>query len=135
MVGVGVEMVAHSLGLWHYSSAEGSYGPPLMYPLIVLIWAGYALIGWRVMRRFGRRGLVVFLSAVMVLGALRDYFIADKAMGFITLSPGIVSILVDCVCWAGLTGLALGVMRRVAGPAPSDRLSRRRWRSPKHVQT
>jgi hypothetical protein len=127
IAGVGVEVLAHSLRLWHYSSVEKSYGPPLMYPVIVLMWAGYSLIGWRVMRRFARRGLVVFLSAVTVLGTLRDYLIADKMMGFITLSPGIVSILVDCVCWAGLTALALGVMRLVAGPASSDRLARRRW--------
>ncbi|HKA17765.1 MAG TPA: hypothetical protein VKN18_05555 [Blastocatellia bacterium] len=134
IVGVGVEVLAHSVGLWHYSSVERSYGPRLMYPVIVLMWAGYSLVGWRVMRRFARRGLMVFLVAVTVLGTLRDYLIADKAMGFITLSPGIATILVDGVCWAGLTALALVVMRLIAGPASSDRLSSRRWRSPKHVQ-
>jgi len=62
-----------------------------------------------------------------VLGTFRDYFVADKALGFITLSPGIGTILADGVCWSGLTALAMGVMRLVAGPATSDRLLRRRW--------
>jgi len=52
---------------------------------------------------------VVFLSAVTVLGTFRDYFVADKALGIITLSPGIGTILADGVCWAGLTALALGL--------------------------
>ena len=127
VVGAGVEILARTVGLWHYPSVEQPYGPLLMYPVLILMWAGYSLIGWRVMRRFGRRGLVVFLAAVMVLGTFRDYFVADKALGFITLSPGIGTILADGVCWSGLTALAMGVMRLVAGPATSDRLLRRRW--------
>jgi len=125
VVGVGVEVLFQTLGFWHYPSAEQPYGPLLMYPVIVLMWAGYSLIGWRVMRRFGWRGQVMFLAAVTVLGTLRDYLVAGQALGFITLAPGIATVLVDAVCWAGLTALAQGVMRLVAGPAAADRLARR----------
>jgi hypothetical protein len=126
VVGVGVEVLFQTLGFWHYPSADQPYGPLLMYPVIVLMWAGYSLIGWRVMRRFGWRGQAVFLAAVTVLGTLRDYFVAERAMGFITIAPGIATVLVDAACWAGLTAFAQVVMRMVAGPAAADRLARRR---------
>jgi hypothetical protein len=127
VVGVGVEILFQTLGFWHYPSAEQPYGPLLMYPVVALMWAGYSLIGWRVMRRFGWRGQVVFLAAVTVLGTFRDYLVAGQALGMIALAPGVATVLVDAVCWAGLTGLAQGVMRLVAGPAAADRLARRPW--------
>jgi hypothetical protein len=86
-----------------------------MYPLLVLIWAVLALIGWRVVRRFGWRGEVVFLTVVTLQGTLRDYFEAGQALGMIALTPGLTTVLVDIVCWAGLTALAGG---DVAGRRP-----------------
>src|SRR5262245_57783855 len=64
VVGVGVEVLFQTLGFWSYPSSEHRYGPVLMYPLIVLMWAGYSLIGWRALRRFGLRGEVVFLAVL-----------------------------------------------------------------------
>src|SRR5438067_13900856 len=66
VVGVGVECLAHTLGWWRYPSVNTPYGPPLMYPIVVLVWATLSLIGWRVVRRFGWRGELVFLAAVTV---------------------------------------------------------------------
>jgi hypothetical protein len=123
VVGFGVELVCQALGLWHYPSDDTGRGPLLMYPLVVLIWAVLALIGWRVVRRFGWRGEVVFLAFVTLQGTLRDYFEAGQALGFIALAPGLTTVLVDIVCWAGLTALAQGVMRLVAGPPAADRLA------------
>lgn len=125
VVGVGVEALAHTMGWWQYPSVETSYGPLLMYPVIILAWAIYSLIGWRVMRRFGWRGQVVFLAAVTLQGILRDYVEVGQVLGFIVLAPGIATVLVDAVCWAGLTAIAQEVMRLVAGPAAADRLARR----------
>src|SRR4029450_11735909 len=62
VVGVGVEILAHTLGWWRYPSVETPYGPPLIYPVVVLMFAVIALIGWRVMRRFGWSGQMVFLA-------------------------------------------------------------------------
>ena len=109
VVGVGVEVLFQTLGFWHYPSAEQPYGPLLMYPVIILMWAGYSLIGWRVMRRFAWRGEVIFLAVVIVLGTLRDYLVAEKAFGFIALRPGFATVVVDAGCWAGLTALAQSV--------------------------
>jgi hypothetical protein len=125
VVGVGVELLCQSLGFWRYPSTDARYGPPLRYPLLVLVFAILALIGWRVSRRFGWRGQAFFLAVVTVVGTLRDYLVAGEALGAIALAPGFVTVLVDAVCWAGLTALAQAVMRLVAGPARGDRLARR----------
>jgi hypothetical protein len=129
VAGVGIEILFETLGFWHYPSAEQPYGPVLMYPVVVLMWAVLSLLGWRVMRRFDWRGETVFLSAVTVIGAFRDYLIAGQALGFIVLAPGVLTVLVDAACWVGTTALAHGVMRLIAGPAAGDRLARRPWES------
>ena len=128
-VGVGIEIVCQSLGFWHYPSTAHRTGPLAMYPVIVLMWAIYSLIGWRFMRRFRWRGWAMFLAAVTVAGTLRDYFVAGQAFGVIGLAPGFTTVLVDAVCWAGLTAFAQGVMRLSAGPAASDPLARWPWES------
>ena len=124
-VGFGVELACQALGLWHYPSDDTGRGPLLMYPALALLWATLALIGWRVMRRYGWRGEVAFLAAVALLGTLRDYFVAGQALGMISLAPGVTTVLVELVCWAGQTALAQAVMWPVAGPAGADRLARR----------
>jgi hypothetical protein len=116
VVGVGVEVLFQTLGFWHYPSVDQRYGPVLMYPLIVLMWANYSLIGWRVMRRFGWRGETVFLAVMAVFGTLRDFVVAWQMPDVVVLSPGIATVLVDSVLWSGLTALAQGIMRLVADP-------------------
>src|SRR6516162_4095702 len=127
-VGYGVELACQALGLWYYPSDDTGRGPLLMYPSLAFLWATLALIGWRVVRRFGWRGEVVFLAAVALLGTLRDYFVA-QALGGIVLAPGVTTVLVEIVCWAGQTALTQALMWLVAGPATADRLARRRWES------
>src|SRR5262245_54602499 len=53
VVGVGIEYLAHARGWWHYPFSDTTYGPPLIYPVVVLLFAAVALVGWRVTRRFG----------------------------------------------------------------------------------
>ena len=128
-VGYGVELACQALGLWYYPSDDTGRGPLLMYPSLAFLWAMLALIGWRVVRRFGWRGEVVFLAAVALLGTLRDYFAAGQALGVIVLAPGVTTVLVEIVYWAGQTALTQALMWLVAGPAAADRLARRRWES------
>jgi len=125
VVGVGIEVSAHTLGWWRYPSVETPYGPPLIYPTLVLQFAAIALVGWRVTRRFGWRGQVVFLGALAIIGTLRDYHWAARSPELIVFAPGIGTALVDAACWAGLAGLAQYVMRWVAGPARGDPFARR----------
>ena len=124
IVGFGVEFVGQALGFWRYPSDESGRGPLLLYPLGILVFAVLSLIGWRVMRWFGWRGELVFLAVVAVQGTLRDYFETGQALGVIEMAPGLATVLVDIVCWVGLTALAQAVMRLVAGPAMADPLAR-----------
>src|SRR5215469_16345204 len=68
------DLVAFRLGLWHYASTHPSYAPPWFY---VTAGIGYgavvSLIGWRIDRRFGRRGVLVFLACIAAFGLLRDF--------------------------------------------------------------
>jgi hypothetical protein len=125
LVGVGVETSAHTMAWWHYPSIETPYGPPLMYPAAVFIFAVLALTGWRVTRRFGWRGQTTFLVALAIVGPLRDYGWASRSPDLIVFAPGIGPVLVDAACWAGLVGLGQAVMRLVAGPVRGDPLARR----------
>jgi len=127
VVGVGVEVLFQTLGFWHYPSVDQRYGPVLMYPIIVLLFAGYSLIGWRIMRRFGWRGEAVFLAVVAVFGTIRDFVIAWQMPDVIVVAPGIAPVLIDLVLWPGLTALAQGTMRMAAGSAAADQLAHRRW--------
>jgi hypothetical protein len=131
IVGVGVECLAHAVGWWRYPSVETPYGPPLMYPFVVLLFAALALIGWRVTRRFGWRGQAAFLCVVAILGTVRDYRVAAWLPEFIVFAPGIGTALVDATLWAGLLALAQAVMRLVAGPVRGDALARQ----PRSTQT
>ena len=124
LVGVGVECLAHAQGWWRYPSVETPYGPPLMYPAVVLLFAALALIGWRITRRFGWRGQAAFLGAVTIFGTLRDYRVAALLPEFFVLAPGMGTALVDAACWAGVLALAQTVMRLVAGPVRGDPLAR-----------
>jgi small multidrug resistance pump len=125
-VGYGVELACQALGLWYFPSDDTGRGPLLMYPALAILWATLALIGWRVVRRFGWRGEAVFLASVALLGTLRDYFVAEP-LGAIVLAPGVTTVLVDIVYWAGQTALTQGLMWLVAGSAAADRLARRPW--------
>src|SRR5262249_59135451 len=91
-----------------------------MYPLLIVAFALLALIGWRVARRFGARGLSVFLGILAVVGTLRDYLIAGGLMGLVVYAPGVALAILDASLWAGLTGLAIAVIRVGSGPARDD---------------
>lgn len=119
---VGVDALARERGWWHYSNVSTPYGLPLMYVAAALWYGvGVALIGWRLTRRFGWRGLVGLVGAAAILGPVRDYAWAALT-GVIAFAPGIAPALVDAACWACGIALVQGIMRLVAGPARSDRL-------------
>jgi hypothetical protein len=124
LVGVGIEWLAHTRGWWKYPFVATPYGPPLMYPVVIFLFATLALVGWRVTRRFGWRGQVAFLGVVTFLGTVRDYRIAAWWPEFIVFAPGIGVVLVDAACWAILLALAQATTRFVAGPVGCDPLAR-----------
>lgn len=122
LVMVGADALARNLGWWYYPAGMTSYELALMYVAAALWYgAGVALIGWRLTRRFGWRGLVSFIGVMGIVGPLRDY--AGAALTHaIVFAPGIVPALGDAACWAGGIALVQAIMRLVSGPARADRL-------------
>ncbi|HEX4737166.1 MAG TPA: hypothetical protein VH331_06360 [Allosphingosinicella sp.] len=129
IIGVGIEALFHTLGVWRYPSVEQPYGPAMLYPLVVIVFTMLALIGWRVTRRFGWRGQLMFLAILTTMGALRDFLVAERVLGIIVFAPGASPVLVDAGIWIGTVVLAQAVMRLVAGPTAEDRLADRSWSS------
>ena len=121
------DTIAARLGLWYYPSAPGGApGPFAWYISAALFYgAGLGLIGWRVIRRFGKRGLVGFLIVFALFRATRDY-IFSYTMGGIEFGPGPLPFLADLFSYASPAAAVQLVMYRIAGPATSDPLARTR---------
>jgi hypothetical protein len=75
-------------------------------------------------RRFGWRGLAVFIGIVTVIGPPRDYLIATMFPKWMVFAPGVAPIIADGATYAGIVVLGHAVMRLVAGPAGKDPLAR-----------
>ena len=97
----------------------------LLFYVALSIWpAPVYLVTWRVARRFGCRGLVVFVAGAALVGAPRDYLIAAKFPKWMVFAPGVVPILADAATYVGIVVVGHAVMRLVAGPATEDPLAR-----------
>lgn len=131
LLNLGADLLAFRLGLWHYASTHPAYAPPWYYATAGLAYGPLlSLIGWRIDRRYGRRGVLILLACIAVYGLLRDFLgtAAASAAGLhlLVLAPGSLTMLADALCWVGCVGLALLVMRLFAGPARRDQLARER---------
>jgi serine/threonine protein kinase len=107
------------------SFADAFPAARLFYPATVLGGAVYALIGWRVSRRFGWRGQVAFIAVMSIYGPIRSR-IAAAASTAIVVAPGFLSYVAGAAIWACAIAASLATMRLVAGPARNDRLARSR---------
>jgi len=119
------DTIAARFGLWYYSSVPGGAPGPFAWYLSAALFYGAALglIGWRVIRRFGRPGLVGFLVVFALFGATRDY-IFSHTMGGIEFGPGPLPFLADLFAYGSPAAVVQLVMYWIAGPASSDPLAR-----------
>ena len=81
------------------------------------------LVGWRIIRRFGWRGLTAFLLAWSVWGAIHDIggsapFAASNLMVF---QSGVTPIIAGFLNYATCGASAQLAIRLVAGPANARR--------------
>jgi hypothetical protein len=112
--------------LWTYPSCQNPAHPPLaVYVGQALMFVGtMALIGWRVQRRFGLRGVAWLAAIVCALGAIRDFSVAAALPDLLRFGPMPAALFADLAAWAIIVLVALGVTRLVAGPAAADALRR-----------
>lgn len=79
-------------------------------------------ITWRLARRFGWRGLTVFLIIVAVIGPPRDYMYAAVFPAWMTFAPGFAPVLGDAAVYVALVAIGHAVMWLVAGRSTDDPL-------------
>jgi hypothetical protein len=81
-----------------------------------------ALIGWRVQRRFGARGVVWLTAIVCGVGLLRDLAVAALLPEMVRFGGMPASVIADVVAWGIVVFVALAVTRVIAGAASADAL-------------
>jgi hypothetical protein len=124
LAAIGVTALAQATGWWR---VPGFFSPDKL----AIYYLGWAismaptyLITWRIARRFGRRGMAIFLAAVAIVGPVRDYQIAAHFPEWIVFGPGVAPMLAVAVTYVGVVALGHAAMRVVAGPAVADSLAR-----------
>jgi hypothetical protein len=124
LLALGAIALCEVLGWWRVPFASTPYFLPLFYLGLLISLTPIYLVTWRVARRFGWRGLAVFLCAVAVIGPARDYLIAATFPEWMVFAPGVAPILTDAATYVGIVALGHAVMRLITGPANDDRLAR-----------
>jgi len=118
------DWIAARIGWWHYPSVVTGSAPLAWYIAAALFYgAGLGLIGWRMIRRFGGRGLLAFLVLLALFGVARDYFYSVAAQ-LIAFGPGPAPLIADGVAYASAAVLVQILMYWIAGPPASDPLAR-----------
>jgi hypothetical protein len=125
--GMGVVALGNASGLWRVPIATTPYFLTLFYLGFVVSASPIYLITWRLARRFGGRGLAVFVGIVAIIGPPRDYLFAAIFPEWMVFAPGVAPVLADAVAYIGIVVIGHAVMRLIAGLAHEDRLARRPW--------
>lgn len=125
LLALGAITLCKSLGWWQAPFGSTPYFLPLFYFALSLWPAPVYLVTWRIARRFGWRGLAIFVTFVALIGPLRDYLIAAKFPKWMVFAPGLAPILANAATYIGIVVVGHSVMRLIAGSASGDRLAGR----------
>ncbi|MBE3119150.1 MAG: hypothetical protein IMZ50_10400 [Candidatus Atribacteria bacterium] len=119
------DSLAARLGWWHYPSVTTGRAPIAWYIAAALFYgAALGLVGWRVIRRWDTRGLVVFLVVLALFGVTRDY-LYSLTTSLIVFGPGPLPLIADLFAYASAGALVQLLMVWIAGNPLSDRLARK----------
>ncbi len=119
-----ITSIASARQWWRCPFLDLPYAPLLTFLGLAISFAMIALVGWRIERRFGWRGVAWSLAVVCVIGPPRDYAIAAMYPKLMVFGPGFAPIAGNSLVYGCTVALALLVMRLIAGPAAEDRLAR-----------
>ena len=125
LMGMAAIVLGNVLGLWRVPIFWTPYFLTLFYLGFAISVTPIYLITWRLARRFGWRGLAVFIGIVAIIGPPRDYLFAATFPAWMVFAPGVAPILADAVTYIGIVALGHAVMRLIAGPSSEDHLARR----------
>lgn len=119
-----VDALAGRLGWWRYPSVAAGHAPLAWYVAAALAYgAAVGLIGWRLLRRFGLKSLVVYAALVGLLGVTRDYAYSATT-GLIEFGGGALPLVADFLSYGAAAALVQLLMLWIVGRPRSDRLAR-----------
>jgi hypothetical protein len=120
-----LDLAAARLGWWSYPSIPRAN---VLLPAYIAtaLWYGAALglIGWRVIRRFGGRGLLAFLALFGLYGAARDHLFSSTT-GLIVFGSGALPRIADFLAYASGAAVVQLLMLWIVGRPGGDPLARR----------
>jgi hypothetical protein len=122
-----IDNFGNQTGLWLYPGyPDPPHHPPLdIYIGQALIFVGIAaLLGYRVARAWGLRGIITFIAVFCTLGLIRDFSAAAMFPKVIQFGPSPSAQIADVLAWLIIVLVGLGVTRIVAGAASRDELRR-----------
>jgi hypothetical protein len=126
------DAIAARLGLWRYPVVTSGSAPIAWYFSTALFYgAALGLVGWRIIRRFGKWGFIVFLIAFALFGVSRDYAYS-LTTNFIKFGKGWLPYLADFFSYASGAALVQLVMLWIAGKPGLDALARMRKEPTSH---
>jgi hypothetical protein len=128
LLGIGAIALSDALGWWRIPFASTPSFLLLFYFGLSISLTPVYLVTWRLARRFGWRGLAVFIGFVAVIGPPRDYLIAARFPRWMVFAPGVIPIVADAVTYVGMMILGHAMMCFIAGRANEDHLARKRWK-------
>jgi hypothetical protein len=123
--GMAAMVAGEKLGLWQVPLPQTPGLLALFYVAFVISMSPVYLITWRLARRFGWRGLTVFLIIVAVIGPPRDYMYTAAFPAWMTFAPGFAPVLGDAAVYVALIAIGHLVMWLVAGRSTDDPLHER----------
>jgi hypothetical protein len=126
LLGMGAVALGEARAWWHIPFASTLSFLPLFYIGLSISLTPIYLVTWRLTRRFGWRGLAVFIGIVAVIGPPRDYLIAATFPKWMVFAPGVIPILADAATYVGMVAVGHATMRFIAGPASEDKFARTR---------
>lgn len=122
--GMGAIVLGNMSGLWRVPIFRTPIFLTLFYLGLAISVTPIYLVTWRLTRRYGWRGLVVFTCIVAIIGPPRDYLFATTFPAWMVFAPGVVPILADAAAYIGIVLIGHAVMRLVAGASSKDPLAR-----------
>ena len=125
VVGLGIIALGQVRGWWRVALSESPSFLVLFYLGLAISCSPIPLVTWRVVRRFGWRGLATCVVLVAIIGPPRDYLIAAVFPAWMTFGPGIAPVLAVATFYVSLVALGHAVMRLISGPSGQDPLARR----------
>jgi hypothetical protein len=118
------DKIAAQYGWWNYPSVTNGNAPLAWYLAAAIGYgAAFGLVGWRMIRRWQYRGLIIFLVIISLFGVTRDYLYSITT-NFIIFGNGPMPFLADIFAYGSAAAVVQLIMRLIVGSAKSDNLSR-----------